>query len=200
MGQRLVVTIQKNNQDIAKIYYHWSAYSISALEETREIINVLYDDDNEEKDLRLRLIRFCENSGGGIDGGENSDEWNYITSLYPNKKFKTENINRNYGLIALSEKGMDDIQGWSEGNIYIDLDENRVENSVYCYYDDINYYNEEHSEWDEDFTGESLESIPEITGDLGSFHIDDIDIMIDQLKSLDGYVCRCNGEIYELIA
>ncbi len=43
MGQRLVVTVNQYGKDIAKIYYHWSAYSLSALQEAREIINVLYD-------------------------------------------------------------------------------------------------------------------------------------------------------------
>lgn len=39
MGQRLVVTITLMGGDVAKLYYHWSAYSISALEETKKIVN-----------------------------------------------------------------------------------------------------------------------------------------------------------------
>ena len=31
MGQRLVVTVNDNGKDICKMYFHWSAYSMSAL-------------------------------------------------------------------------------------------------------------------------------------------------------------------------
>lgn len=36
MGQRLVMTIRKNREDICKIYYHWSAYTSSALKEAKK--------------------------------------------------------------------------------------------------------------------------------------------------------------------
>ena len=38
MGQLLVITIENNGEDLCKIYYHWSAYSVSALMEARDII------------------------------------------------------------------------------------------------------------------------------------------------------------------
>ena len=200
MGQRLVVTITQNGENIAALYYHWSAYTLSSLYETRDILNVLYDDDNDEKDLRLRLIRFCEKNGGGIDGGENSDEWNYIQSRYPNEEFKKDGISRNNGLIAISEKGIDEMLSWSEGNVCIDLDEDNVDNSVYSYYADIDYYNDDHSEWDDEFKPVTLEDIPSILGDFGSFNVSDIDSIIRQIECLDGYVCRNNDGIYELVA
>ena len=37
MGHRLVITIHAFNEDIAKIYYHWSAYTTSALQEAKDI-------------------------------------------------------------------------------------------------------------------------------------------------------------------
>lgn len=200
MGQRLVVTVSNYGEEIAKIYYHWSAYSISALCEARDIINVLYDDGNEEKDLRLRLIRFCENNGGGIDGGEGSDEWNRITEMYPNEKFKTDNISRNNGLIALSKKGMEDIQYWSEGDIYINLDENEVINNVNDYYDNLDSYNKFRSEWDDSYKPLTLNDIPNINFDLCEVSVFDIDEVILKLESLNGYVCRNGNDIYELIA
>lgn len=39
MGQRLVITVQNHGKNLAKIYYHWSAYSRSALEEARTLIH-----------------------------------------------------------------------------------------------------------------------------------------------------------------
>ena len=130
MGQRLVVTIKNNGEDLCKLYYHWSAYSISALIETRDIINTLLDEDNEIKDLQLRMIRYVEANGGGIDGGKDSNEWMYIRNMYANETFKSKGISRNCGLIAISEPGMRDLQYWSEGDVTIDLDECKVINYV----------------------------------------------------------------------
>lgn len=38
MGQRLVITIHAFDEDIATIYYHWSAYTTSALDEAQKIL------------------------------------------------------------------------------------------------------------------------------------------------------------------
>lgn len=203
MGQRLVITIKQNEEEIAKVYYHWSAYSLSALYETRKIIDVLYDDENAEKDLKLRLIRFCESNGGGIDGGEGSEEWKYIMELYPNEEFKKENINRNEGLIALSKTGMKEMQNWSEGSVYIDLDFYEVENYVFSNFEDIDDYNYYRSEWEEDFIEDNfkeltLEDIPEIKVNLSNFSVFDIDNVIRKLQSFDGYLFRNGEEIYEV--
>ena len=81
MGQRLVVTVNDNGKDICKMYFHWSAYSMSALYVTRDILNAILEENN-IMDLRLRLIRFCEAYSGGIDGGKDSDEWKYIQKEY----------------------------------------------------------------------------------------------------------------------
>ena len=200
MGQRLVVTVSNYGEDIAKIYYHWSAYSLSALQEVRDIINVLYDDENAEYDIRLRLVRFCEKNGGGIKGGKDSDEWKYITRFYQNEAFKEENISRNYGLIALSEDGMADLQSWSEGDVYINIDENEVINYVNCTYESIDEYNKERLKWDYDFKELTLNNIPSINYDLTNFSTNDIDYVIMELQNFKGYVCRHGNDIYELIA
>ena len=200
MGQRLVVTVTNCGENIAKIYYHWSAYSLSALEEAKDIINALYDDECKENDIRLRLIRFCEQNGGGIKGGKDSDEWKYISQLYPNEVFKEDNISRNYGLIALSESGMENLQDWSEGDVYIEMDNDRIINYVNYSYGTIDEYNGDRSEWDEDFKELTLDDIPSITHDLTDFSMDCIDDTIFELKSLKGYVCRYGNTIYDLIA
>jgi hypothetical protein len=67
MGQRLVVTIEKGERKLCNIYYHWSAYTYSALLETKKIINCIYNHKDETtEELLLRLIHFCEENGGGI--------------------------------------------------------------------------------------------------------------------------------------
>lgn len=196
MGQRLVVTVQKDERDICKIYYHWSAYSFSALLETQKIVNCIYNHKDEtEKELLLRLIRFCEKSGGGIDGKES--EFQYIQSLYPNEKFQKEDYSRNRGLIALSENGMDDMQKWSEGDVIIDIDEEKIYNGVFSYYESIDDYNDELKEYEDDFEPLTLDDIVDIEYDLSEIDIEDLDAVIETLRDVDG-VCRYGEEIFDL--
>lgn len=196
MGQRLVVTVKSTGEDLCKMYFHWSAYTISALMEVKDMMEEFPMETESKEDAILYFIRYCEEYGGGIDGGENSKEWNYITNKYPNYKFKSENINRNRGLIAISEDGMDEMQSWSEGDIYINLDEMTVHNEVFWCYDDIDEYNQELADReDEPIT---LDEIPEV-GEIGDFSLEDVDDVIANLEDA-GCVCRNGNEIYELIA
>ena len=198
MGQRLVVTVNYCEEEIVKIYYHWSAYTESALMETKQILDELLDENNNIKDLKLRLIRFCERNGGGIKNGKDSDEWKYIQSVYPNETFKEDNISRNYGLIALSEEGMADLQNWSEGDVYINLDEGEVNFGVYGWYEYFEEYLEERKSWDDEFEGIKLEDIPDIGHDLGVFNVCDIDAIIAAIDKTSECVVRNGNEIYEL--
>lgn len=197
MGQRLVVTVKSTGEDLCKMYFHWSAYTISALMEVRDMMAEFPMETNSKEDAILYFIRYCEEYGGGIDGGMDSKEWNYITNKYPNYKFKSENINRNRGLIAISEDGMDEMQSWSEGDIYINLDEMTVHNELFLYYDDIDEYNRELADREDESI--TLDEIPEV-GQIGDFDLEDIDDVIANLEDIPGYVCRNGNEIYELIA
>ena len=73
MGQRLVITVRKEQKDIAKIYFHWSGYSVSALEETRALLKEIGTKEENVNKLQLNIIRACESMGGGIDGGAGSE-------------------------------------------------------------------------------------------------------------------------------
>lgn len=192
MGQRLVVTVNVKGEDIAKLYYHWSAYSISALAQTREIVNCLLDSDNEIEDLRLRLIRFVESEGGCIRGGGDSREFATIQAMYPNEVFKTEG-SRNDGLIALTEEGMDDLEGWSEGSVTIYLDDGIVWNSVFDM-ETIDEFNEWRGE------DNSIEYFPELDIDLEEIPFDKLDEVIDALDNLNVFAFRHNDMIFSLYA
>ena len=107
MGQRLVVTIERSEKPLAKLYFHWSAYTGDALYVTRDIVHCIYNHSDEtDAEMLLRLIRFCEDRGGCIDG--DAEERKYIAKLYPNELFKEEG-SRSDGLIALSTNGMADM-------------------------------------------------------------------------------------------
>ena len=198
MGQRLVITLEQNEKTVAAIYYHWSAYTYSALQETRDIINCLYSGEQETtSELLLRLIHHLEENGGGIRG--TSEEFEYIKSLYPNEEFKTDGYSRNNGLIALSSKGIADLRSWSEGDVYINLDTDEVDFCVYSGYDNLEEYLEERKEWDDDFDEEEFEDVPKYNICLGYFGVDEIDDVLNVIGSTNAHVIQCNSEVCELI-
>lgn len=198
MGMRLVISVKHLGEDVCKIYYHWSAYTMSALYETRDVINCIYNHEDETKEeLQLRLIRFCEENGGGISGDGN--EFEYIQAKFPNETFKTANYSRNNGLIALSENGMIRMAGWSEGDVDIDIDEDMVSFGVYSCYENLDEYNAERLEWDEDYTPIGYDNMSDIGIDLGQFATIDIDYVINAVNNVPGYLARNGNEIFELI-
>lgn len=103
MGQRLVITVHAFDEDIATIYYHWSAYTTSALDEAQKILkNVKWEDTTSKDELILRIVRFMESNGGCIDF-EDKPEFN---KRFPNVEFKDDG-SRNDGLVAISKQVMD---------------------------------------------------------------------------------------------
>lgn len=199
MGQRLVITVRKDYEEIAKIYFHWSAYSVSALTEAKRLIDYLEYNKDSMKDLRFKLVQYVESKGGCIQGGEGSQEWEYITSLFPNNKFKTTG-SRNDGLIALSQRGMDDLQGWSEGDILIDLDDEVITNEVYWINSEDTYEEMRKDYKDYDDSLPSFEDIPELDINIEDIKFSDLDYVIETLSNFNDYKFKNKGMVYELIA
>lgn len=200
MGQRLIITVKNNGEDLAKIYYHWSAYTVSALWEASKVAACIYNHKDEtERELKLRLIRFIEENGGGIRGDDY--EFEYIRNMYPNEAFKEDGYSRSNGLIALSERGMSELQDWSEGDIEIFIDEERINNTVFGYWNSCEDYNEEVRSWGEDYEDclVNFEAIPDIGYDLGDIAIEDIDNVITALETANEHIVRYGNEIYELV-
>lgn len=129
MGERLVARVMKDQTQIAAIYYHWSAYTSSALEETGKIVHCLLDKDNPIKDTRLKLIRFLESNGGGIAGRDLSS----VSAMYPSEVF-TDNVHRNNGIIALTEEEQEYLVCWADGIVDIDVGEQMVYNHAFNFF------------------------------------------------------------------
>lgn len=200
MGQRLVVTIESNEETLCNIYYHWGAYTYSALIHTKEIIDCIYNHKDEtESELLLRLIRHCENNGGGINCNEEYNEHEHIQKLYPNETFIADDYSRNNGLIAISEKCIAGQQACSEGDVYINIDTDQVDFCVYSGYEDLKEYIEERKSWDDDFDEKEMDNIPKFDFCLGQFDVSDIGAIIASLDENDAHVIECNGEICEMI-
>lgn len=171
MGQRLVVTINADSKPKMKIYYHWSAYTSSTFDELQKLWKIIKQSKKVHGDdidaILLDIIHGVEEVDeeykkameslasqlnhpigrsyhGGIDGGGKSDEFAYIQRLYPNETFKTD-PDRNCGLIAMSDKGMNDLDDWAEGTASIDIVTNEISNEVFYSLDEGGYV-----EWNED--------------------------------------------------
>ena len=198
MGQRLVISIEKGGKELANIYYHWGAYTDSALLHTKEVVDCIYNHKDEtDKEMLLRLIRFCEKQGGGIAGGDEGSEYTYIRKLYPNEIFKVEGISRNDGLISLSEAEMAESHRWSEGDVIIDLDEELINFGVYASYENFDDFLDCFDD-DGDLEYESIYGFPEISYDLGAIKISDINKVTEAINNVVDY-CRYGKEIIELI-
>ena len=197
MGQRLVITANYKNQEIAKIYFHWSAYTVTALQEAYDLISAInITDCTTIEDLQLQLIRYCESHGGCIDGGANSDEMKYVKFIFPKEEFKG-NGSCNQGLIAISDIGRDEIQENSEGDLIINFDSQEVSNYCYIGWGLAGYKSYRKEEYEEEVDFNSMESLDL---DIGRIPFNDVSSAIADLQSLNDYVYFTGNEVIELIA
>ena len=128
MGQRLNIEIIKNGKVIGNCYYHWSAYTLSSLIETNTVIenyDELLKQNLPDKVLITKMFENCASydfhTGGFNGAGLSKDSYEYMCNKYPNYEFRKA-IDRNAGLIGITEKDIDDTRGWEEGRVTIDLD------------------------------------------------------------------------------
>ena len=243
MGERLVINIKRNEQKIAAIYYHWSAYTYPALSILRELNNrvLIKSDDMTDKELQLALIRFSEHflSGGYVEsddekekmreemisriestipkhdvdarqmafsfmndmlsnhGGVYVDDFEYAKKLFPNEIFSLEGVDRNDGLVAISQETIAGMEDWAQSIIEVDLDKKTVHNGVLYGYT-IQEYLEETEDFDEEYfiPPDELERIPL---DIGEFSLDDTQIAFEVVGATENCFLRFENYIYELI-
>lgn len=164
MGQRLVVNIYPSDEEdaILSLYYHWGAYSSSSVYQVSKILDVLMNENECDLDdvnsIRKNILKLCELEGGGIYGGKDGEEWGRIKKLYPNITPKKDYIDRNDGLIAFTPEGIKALNEWSEGTVYIYIDEENVCNGVIWAVDE-DWENEMLDEDDEPFKIEENEYV-----------------------------------------
>lgn len=157
MGQRLNIEIKKKgtNETIANCYYHWSAYTRSALGLTLEIIeNTISVNHNEKEVDKMYAIRLLESTGAGVI----SDEYDLLTEK--EQRVCKVGENRNLGLISFTEKGIEETRKWEEGRVEIylpnitdyfeQIKEIRVSFEVF-YRQDIESTKEDYAEYNIDY-------------------------------------------------
>ena len=137
MSQPLVVKIHAFGEDIATIYYRWSAYTWPSLEIAKELTqNIDWKSCLTKNEYIFRLLSHIERAGGGLD----SSDWKYFEALHPNKKYKIENVSASDGLVGISEFTMNGQQEYACGEMIIDYDSHEIYNNCYGYYECMDDY------------------------------------------------------------
>ena len=164
MSQKLCINIMNHDGIACTIYYHWSAYSRSAINELLPIIKGFEED--------------------GIT--EESDEYAITTSIEHHTKalpVDSEAADRDDGLIAISAASMQFVQMLAEYNITVDLTTDTFSFDVVTTYDLDNADDKE--EFLHDNSPELLEKIK--TNPEYQMHIDlrEVPLSVDAIQMLD---------------
>lgn len=131
MGQRLNIQIQRGETILANAYYHWGAYTGSALERLKTI-HKKWDELSTEANDVIRAVRLLEATGAGLT----QEELFNVDILGQGFVPGNVEVNRNDGLIAVSPEGIAETNDWAEGAAIIDLDDAMVSFDVFYAYDD----------------------------------------------------------------
>ena len=180
MGQRLVFDIQKDGERIAKIYYHWSAYTKSCFEEAKILIDGLkerrYTPDCSKEEAISMLLDILENNKNEfslddrvtacwIGGADPSceDELSEISQRYRGRGLDKRTPSRNMGLLCITEDGMENQLSWAEYVEEIDLTAMTFTNNLYTevysdefhelFDDGVDLYSIQEFDWDEAYFG-----------------------------------------------
>ena len=184
MGQRLVILnstpfIQTHDQlDTSAIYYHWSAYTDSAVVEITNLRDSVEDYYNQYYNSTSNRLDFfnlaCLNAVSGI-APQYEESIKYIESL-TNQTYDSSHINRNDGMIGFTPTDIDHIQDWSEGTVDINwvFDEKGYpdfEKSTFCYKSLVNSWDVEEFKDSFDKTDSDVEKIKKIKLNIDLYNI-----------------------------
>lgn len=175
MGQRLVITLKKKNKIFASIYYHWDAYTKTAIEDIDNLLDFCTDIDTIRKDnLSLSLIRYIEWAGGGVDGTDLEN----VQKMFPTETFECDG-SRNKGLVALSETAINNQVEWAEGLAEINFDNDTITFDVFgAYCPSLEALNEEYECSKEDGSYIAEEDVyPVDLDDCTYFYFDELSIL-----------------------
>ena len=170
MGQRLNIEIVNGETSLANCYYHWSAYTGSALGLTRQIINAYYDS---EAIVGLKMaVDLLEYTGGGVNEAERAGIQK-CAEKFGHIKFN-DATSRNDGLISVTEEGKEETRKWEEGRVTIDLDSETFSFDV-AWFDSPEDYFEEYCDEDD----LQYEDLAECKYDLSAVPFAAIDDLMD---------------------
>ena len=200
MGQRLVITTTINGEEIAAIYYHWSGYSTSALQEAKELLETLskigFSKSMSKEEQQLAIIRAVEIGGGEVKVGDESER---VKAMFPKETF-TDEGSRNDGLIAITPEGIQDLKFWGEESLDIDFDNETIYDGVLHRVDENDTESMKEYFYDED-DEEILKDCLSVDNFDPEIKFEDLDSAIElfqKAESADG-IFKSNGYYYILI-
>lgn len=136
MGFRLNVEITANGKVLANAYYHWSGYTMTALEITQAVLDNLsqasYQDDV------INAVKLLETTEAALPE-EEKDYLQKNVSGADKVSFK-DAVNRNKGLIAVSQKGIDETRLWEDDRVTIDIQLQTINFQAVAQYDSKKEY------------------------------------------------------------
>ena len=202
MGQRLVIHIFNNEEELANAYYHWSAYTDSSIITTLQITAVYDDLKRKISDKKLLAIKLLEATGAGF----NENDMKKVKEIYPNKKFNPC-TDRNEGLIAVTEDSMEESTQWEEGSVKINLDSETIcfdvlwEETIDDLMCDVDYVEELSKEEYEKEAKKIIEDIEKLDydGDITSIPISEFEKFSESMLKID-YLMIINDVVFSKIA
>lgn len=180
MGQRLNIEIWNGNKCLANAYYHWSAYTDTAADLVEIILGKIKD--RQEQPSVYYAIKLLEATGAGL---ENDTERNYAIEVCNTDDFARA-INRNEGLIAVTEDEINATRRWEEYRTTIYLDQRRVNFEV------IGVYRNQY-EWSEyvremEFeTEQNMRDLPELNYDVSNILFEDFENLRKTIANGNGF-------------
>lgn len=191
MGQRLNLEFQYGDKVIANAYYHWSGYTIDSLIELLRVHELMeYDNIYDEKSAIIELVNVYDNKLSLQSG--------LLDSLDEVKKYIPEyhgiktNLNRNYGLLAISEEVINNIRENMEFILKYDIKNKKIIDSTGVFETEI------------DYPSQTLESLNEITSDeynkYVNFETYDISEIFDLINFYkENHIILYNGKYYDIV-
>lgn len=190
MGQRLNIEIIVGGSAKANCYFHWSAYTTSAISETITILKN-YNDRIKGKitdPLLIAVNCFSENSsysyssGKTIYAGLSESSFEFMCEKYPDKDFRRAE-DRNAGLIGCTEEDMEQTREAEEGRVVIDLDNEMIYFDV-LWANSVDVYMEEMFDL-EDGDGTEILSYPVFYGNLAELSFEQFNVFAEFVKRHD---------------
>lgn len=213
MGQRLNLEITDGDNVLASAYYHWSGYTSSSLNLTNIIMTAIKEESNNtnEKDNNIKnmndkieaitkelnddVLKACKLlrlTGAALT----EDQIEYINKNCDDsykELYKDDDIvDRNNGLIAITEKEMANTRIWEEARVTIDIT-NKVINFNSIYVEPMAHYLEDYSV--------NINDLPTTDIDYSNISFDDFEKFSNELYELlkNASGVRYNGLVFVFI-
>lgn len=181
MGQRLSLVINHDAVPIANAYYHWSAYTRAALDLLHQAMEYASKHPGLNPD-QLAVLSLME-TGAKPTQGELTAIAKILDTAEEEFIIAT---NRNDGLLAVTEAGMEETETFAEGVAELDLDRMRASCSLIYQYDSLeeicdSYDIEVDSEEAADY--KNLQTYPEEieVGDMSLEELGSLIVFLDEL-------------------